>query len=502
MRYYPLALVMLWLACDTAPEPDRPNIIYILADDLGYGDLQCYNKESKIPTPNIDRLAAEGMRFTDAHAPASICTPTRYGILTGRYCWRTVMPTGVLRGYGRALLEDERTTVAEMLKDHGYHTGVIGKWHLGLDWVIKDEYQDSLSSEKVMRTEKGLIKEMSAEYIDFFERPTDGPLNHGFDYSFILPASLDMDPYCFLENDSLTQIPDNTTSGNDLNTGYIDAFWRAGRIAPDFEIDQVLPTFAEKAISFMHDHNGDPFFLYLPLASPHTPWVPTDTFRNKSQAGQYGDFTHMVDHMVGRVLDALSELGLADETLVVFTSDNGPFWTPELIDSFDHRAAGELRGMKADAWEGGHRVPFIVRWPGVTSAGSTTGALTSLTNLFATCAEMLGLELKDDEGEDSHSVLSVLKGDTDDVPGQDALVQHSSRDYFVVRQGPWKLITGLGSGGFSRPSVVEAKDEMLGQLYHLNQDPGERENRFLQHPEKVKELSTLLQRYRDTGRSR
>jgi len=412
---------------------------------------------------------------------------------------------GVLRGYGRALIEPGRKTVAKLLQEAGYSTGAIGKWHLGLDWAIKDEFRDSISGQNAQINEVGMVTELNPDFIDFSQKPTDGPLDHGFNYSYILPASLDMDPYCYLENDQLVKIPSGFTPGNDLNTGYTGAFWRAGRIAEDFEFDQVLPTFTEKANDFISrsSKTEDPFFLYLAFPSPYTPWVPTPAFRGSTEIGPYGDYTTMVDAMVGKLLQTIDSLELAENTLLIFTSDNGPFWTPALIDQYNHHAAGNWRGMKADAWEGGHRIPFIVRWPGKINSNSTSGALISLTSLLATCADMLGISIDDQTGEDSHSIYPVLMSETDAVPGQEAVVQQSSKNFLVVRKDQWKYISGIGSGGFSEPSVVDPlPGDASGQLYNLNDDPYEDHNLFLQMPDKVKELSETLKRYQDEGRSR
>ena len=494
-----LLLVALSCACQPAEqeaEPSKnapPNIIYILADDLGYGDLNIYNPDSKIPTPHIDQLAMDGMRFTDAHSPSSVCTPTRYGILTGEYCWRSRLPQGVLRGYGRSLIETNQMTVASFLKEQGYSTGVVGKWHLGLDWVIKEGHTQALESDETAMNEVGMITEMNPEHIDFTKKPTDGPLNHGFDYSFILPASLDMDPYCYLENDSLTAIPSEYTPGNDLNTGYTEAFWRAGKIAPGFDFDQVLPTFTRKSIQFIEEQTqtDQPFFLYVPFAAPHTPWVPTSEFNAKAEAGTYGDFVTMVDHAVGQILQTLTSKGLAENTLVIFTSDNGPFWTPTLVQKHQHKAVGPLRGMKADAWEGGHRIPFIVRWPEKVASGSTSNALTTLTNLMATAIDLVGVDFEINPVPDSHSILPILLGEKE--LSQEVAIHHSSRGVFAVRKGPWKLILGRGSGGFSEPRVYDPKeDEVPGQLYNLNADLAEENNIYKDFPEKVEELTTIF----------
>jgi arylsulfatase A-like enzyme len=481
----------------------RPNIVYILADDLGYGDVSCYNPEGKISTPNIDRLASQGMRFTDAHAPSSVCTPTRYALLTGEYAWRSRLPTGVLRGYGRALIATGSYTVSSYLKSAGYHTGVVGKWHLGLDWHIKPGHERALTPGSYGVRDNGMVSDMRPDDIDFSIPPHGGPLQLGFDYSFILPASLDMDPYCYLENDTLIESPTGYTQGNDLQTGYTGAFWRPGKMAPSFKFDEVLTTMTEKAVTYVEARalSDRPFFLYLPLAAPHTPWVPTPDYAGKSGAGAYGDFVKMVDDAVGKVLSTLDSLGLAENTLVIFTSDNGPFWRPAFAERYGHDAAGPWRGMKADVFEGGHRVPFIVRWPGRVEAGTVSGAPTTLTNFTATCSAVLGIPLQDSVGRDSYNLLPVLMQESDTVPGQPAIVHHSSMGHFAVRQGRWKFIEEPGSGGFSEPSTYEPADgEPQGQLYDLEEDPGESNNLYLKHPVKVKELQAILDGLRHNHR--
>ena len=506
MRFQFLLLLAVFAsACNTDSIEEetqpvaKPNIIYILADDLGYGDVSANNPASKITTTHIDRLAKEGMRFTDAHSPSSVCTPTRYGILTGRYCWRSRLPRGVLRGYGRALIAPDRSTVASLLKKEGYATGVVGKWHLGLDWVVKEGHEEALTGEDSQINDLGIVSEMNPEHIDFTKKPTDGPLNHGFDYSFILPASLDMDPYCYLEYDSLTALPSEFTPGNDLNTGYTEAFWRAGKMAPGFKFEEVLPTFTNKSIAFIEEKatTKEPFFLYLPFAAPHTPWVPKPAFKDKADAGNYGDFVKMVDDAVGQILNKLDQLGLTENTLVIFTSDNGPFWTPALVEQYQHKSVGPLRGMKADAWDGGHRIPHIVRWPRQIKANTQSDASLTLTHLMATVADILNLELQAEEGEDSHSIWPVLTGAVDTVPGQQAIIHHSSRAIFAIRRGDWKLIEGRGSGGFSEPRVYDPKaGEAIGQLYNLKEDIAETNNLYLEKPEIVAELSALLDEIR------
>ncbi len=478
-----------------ATAQEKPNIIYILADDMGYGDVRAYNPESKISTPNIDRLAEQGIRFTDAHSPSSVCTPTRYAIMTGTYPWRSRLPVGVLRGYGRSLIEQGDFTVSRFLQQHGYHTAVIGKWHLGLDWAVRKEHLALVEPGSPLMNGHGLISDMDPDHIDFAQPPAGGPSTLGFDYSFILPASLDMEPYCFLEQDSLTELPTAHTPGNDLNTGYTGAFWRAGKAAPSFRFDQVLPDLTGKAVRHIEQRarHREPFFLYLPLPAPHTPWLPTDAFQGTSGAGVYGDFVQQVDDAVGRILNTVDSLGLSENTLIVFTSDNGPYWRPAFSARFGHRATGLYRGMKGDAWEGGHRIPFIVRWPAVVKPGAVSEALTSLTNLSATCAEILQAELPQGSAPDSYGILPVLRGISDTVARQPAIVHQSSIGYLAIRRGPWKLIDGLGSGGFSEPQREQPRaGGPTGQLYHLKDDPTETQDRFAEFPDTVETLRRLL----------
>jgi len=495
-----LGLPALW-GCEGSP-PDahasRPNIIYILADDMGFGDLGVNNPDSKIPTPNLDTLAAEGMRFTDAHSPASVCTPTRYGILTGEYAWRSKrLKSGVLRGYGHAMIETGRMTVASLLKDAGYETGIVGKWHLGLDWQIKPAYQEQFDALLPDPDGHMVVKETDPAWIDFAQPPKGGPLTLGFDYSYILPASLDMPPYAYLENDVLVEMPTEWVEGNDLDTGFTEAFWRAGHKAPGFIFDQVLPTIVSKSISFIENKavGEKPYFLYVPLTGPHTPWLPTEAFENKSNAGNYGDFVNMIDDAVGRILGAVEASGQEGSTLVIFTSDNGPFWQPRHIAEYGHRAAGVYRGMKADIFEGGHRIPFVVKWPDQVLKNSVTDHLTAQTNLLATLAEIVGVAIPAGAAKDSVSILPVLLGNGRSGEIEDEVVVHqSSRNLLAIREGDWKFVDGLGSGGFTQPRFVEpTPGEPAGQLYNLARDPAETRNLYLEHPEIVTRLKRLLE---------
>ena len=475
------AFVHVGSACsrpgDSAGAGELPNIVFILADDMGYGDPGSYNPASRIPTPNIDALAAEGMRLTDAHSPSAVCTPTRYGVLTGRYAWRTRLKSGVLDGYSPALIEGGRLTVASLLQRHGYRTAIVGKWHLGLGPAGPTDYGQPL-------------------------RP--GPNAVGFEHFFGIPASLDMAPYVFVENERPVESPTDSIAASVGRRRGGNGFWRAGPIALRFRHIDVVGRLTDEAVGFIEGQQASdrPFFLYFPFSAPHTPWLPTAEFAGISEAGPYGDFAAQVDAAIGSVLDALAGSGFGDNTLVIVTSDNGAHWLESDIDEHGHRANGELRGQKADIWEGGHRVPFIARWPGRIAAGSSSAETVSLVDLLATVAEIVGDALPPDAAEDSYSLLPVLVGERFDTPLREATVHHSLHGMFSIRQGPWKLILGRGSGGFTEPRLLEpGPGEPRGQLYNLDEDPAETANLYEAYPDVVARLRDLLQRYQESGRS-
>lgn len=479
--YVPLLLLALAsFSCETpAPEPvtEHPNIVFILADDMGYGDPGAYNPDSKIPTPHMDRLAAEGMRFTDAHSPSGVCTPTRYGIMTGRYSWRTSLKKGVTRGYSANLIDTTRTTIAKLLKNEGYATAIIGKWHLGIG---------------------------SEEPLDYSTRLYPGPRTHGFDYYFGIPASLDMIPYVFIENEAVLELPTDSVGPSGYEYG--GPYWRPGPIAPSFRHIDVHPTLTTRAVEFIDNHvantTDQPFFLYVPLASPHTPWLPTDNFQGISEAGEYGDFTAEVDWTVGQVMDALDRHNIVDNTLIMIASDNGSFWIQADIDRYDHLSNLNLRGIKADIHEGGNRVPFIARWPKMIEAGAVNNSLVSLVDLMATFADIVDVELPADAGEDSYSVLPQLTGQNAQGD-RESLIVHSSAGMFAIRKGEWKLVEGLGSGGFTQPQFVDpVAGGPAGQLYNLEEDLQESNNLYLSEPELVEEMTAMLNQQRDQGFSR
>jgi arylsulfatase A-like enzyme len=455
-----------------------------MADDMGYGDLCCYNRDSKIPTPNMNRLAEEGIRFTDAHSPSAVCTPTRYGVLTGRYCWRTRLKRGVLNGYSPCLIDVKRTTVASLLKRYGYATACIGKWHLGLG---------------------------SDRRTDFSKPLAPGPNALGFDYFYGISASLDMPPYCYIENDRVVKEPTLMVEAGEASK---DGWWRKGPIAPGFKHVEVMPTLTEKAVAYIDKHakssQNSPFFMYFALPAPHCPIAPADFVKGRSQAGGYGDYVVEVDWAVGEVMKALERNGLAENTLIMVTSDNGsPGRTKikrapySIIEVYGHYPSGNLRGIKADIWDGGHREPFVARWPARIRAGSTSDELICLTDLLATCAAIVGAKLPNNVGEDSYNILPVLLSRKVHKPIRKAVVHHSGSGMFAIRQGKWKLILGRGSGGFTKPSRVKPKPgEPQGQLYDLHKDPAETNNLWAEHLGIVQRLTDLLEKYRKQGYSR
>ena len=475
---------------DTPPQA-CPNVLLILADDLGYGDLGVYNPGSRIPTPNLDRLGAEGMRLTDAHSPSSVCTPTRYALLTGRYAWRSRLKRGVLNGRSTALLEPKRVTLPAFLRTLGYATAGIGKWHLGLG--ADPDPNDDTPGET-----------------DYGAPLRPGPVTAGFEHYFGIPASLDMEPYLYIEDEGVFEAATETVEASSMRRYGGDGYWRAGDIAPGFDFLQVTPTLFDRASGYLEQRAraGDdrPFFLYLPLPSPHTPWMPLPEFEGASGAGVYGDFVAQVDAGVGRLLGALDSLGLASNTLVLFTSDNGAHWLEADIEETGHRANGSLRGQKADIHEGGHRVPFLVRWPDRIPAGSVRGELAGLVDVFRTITSLLEVELPEGAAEDSVDLGPVLRGEEDPQPPRGSLIHHSSRGMFAIRShdadGPtnsrkWKLIEGLGSGGFTEPrQLAPEPGGAAGQLYELVGDPAETNDLYLDRPDIVERLTAELEAIR------
>lgn len=459
---------------------DKPNIVYILADDMGYGDVSCLNSKSKIRTPFLDRMAEQGMVFRDAHASSAVCTPSRYNLLTGRYNWRSRLKQGVTLGYSPPIIEPGRMTVASFLRQQGYVTSCFGKWHLGWNWGRLSEKEDD---------------------VDYTRPITMGPTSVGFDFFYGISASLDMPPYVYIEQNRPTAIPNDVTPGSRGKR-----FWREGPIASDFQHETVLPELTSRSIAFIERQAkaGRPFFLYYPMPAPHTPILPTPAFLNKSETNAYGDFCLQLDDDVGQIADALERCGLSDNTILIFASDNGCSPTADLpeLSALGHDPSYVFRGYKADIYEGGHRIPLIVRWPRMIAPGSICDETVCLGDLLATCAAINGVDLPEDAGEDSVSNLDLWQGKSPKSPLREATVHHSFDGSFSIRMGRWKLEMCPGSGGWSSP---KPGDECKGlppvQLYDLQTDIGERENLSAKKPECVAMLQALLTRYVRNGRS-
>jgi arylsulfatase A len=459
----------------------RPNVIIVMADDLGIGDVSPTNPDCRIRTPHLQKMADEGMTFFDAHTPSSVCTPTRYGLLTGRYNWRSRLARGVLSGRSDHLIPADRPTLGHLMRKAGYYTAMIGKWHLGWDW------------------------HRTGGKIDFTKPVKNGPDINGFDRYYGHCGSLDMPPYVWVDTGRITAPPDREEGVSKQDDPY--GWYRRGPIGSDFHIKEVLPHLFEKSIVLIQSRaeaakGGKPFFLYLALPAPHTPIVPIAPFKGSSGMNPYADFVIQVDHHMGQLLGSLKEAGLDDNTLVIFTSDNGcsPEANFDVLKKYDHDPSAGYRGHKADIYEGGHRVPFIVRWPGQVKAGSTTNAMACLTDVYATLEEITGQPRQSLGGEDGFSLLPVLRGA--DSSSRDTLISHSIGGSFAIRQGEWKLCLSAGSGGWSAPREAVAKKQGLPkmQLFNLNDDPGERENLLSARPEKVDLLLRLLDNQVRRGR--
>ncbi|TWU21827.1 sulfatase-like hydrolase/transferase [Bythopirellula polymerisocia] len=463
-----LLCTSLILLCSVRCSADNPNIVVILVDDMGYGDPGCFNPESKILTPHIDSIARAGMRFTDAHAPGPLCHMSRYGLMTGRYPFRT----DVSPWPEQPLIEPGQLTVASLAKREGYDTAMVGKWHLGFQ---ENGYDEPLPG---------------------------GPTDCGFDSFFGIRASTDIPPYFYIRGNRAVSPPTDKIAahhspGWNSNQG---EFWRAGGIAPDLQLDEVLPRFTDEAIQVIQEHASNdgnkPLMLYLAYPAPHTPWLSSEEYVGKSTAGAYGDFVMMVDAQIGRVLTALDEADITDDTLLVFTSDNGPCWYDVDTERLGHDATGQFRGMKSDAWEGGHRMPLIVRWPGRVKSDTISDQLVCFTDFLATFASVMGVQLPEGAGPDSFDFLTALTGQSADdtsVRNQFVMRAGSQPSMMTIRSGDWKLITQLGSGGFSKPKLIEAvAGGPSGQLYNLADDPGETTNLYLQHPDIVARLTAEM----------
>jgi arylsulfatase A len=481
-----------------------PNIVYILTDDLGYGDVDALNPLGKIKTPRLRQFATESMTFTEAHSSSAVCTPSRYNILTGRYNWRSKLKSGVLGGFSKPLIEENRLTVAGMLREKGYQTAYIGKWHLGLDWARTPggAMEMDMAEDESAQTNRNAN---AASGIDFTKPIGRTPVTLGFDEFFGISASLDMPPYTYIENDHVTAQP---TIKNGFLTGRNGKHTRSGPQAPGFNAEDVLPTLTKRAVEYIDRaalaaKGGKPFYLYVAFPTPHTPISPSVEWLGKSRLNFYADYVMESDACVGEVLDALKQNGLTKNTLVIFTSDNG--CSPEAdipyLTSHGHDPSAGRRGYKADIFDGGHRIPLIVRWPGHVPRDSRNSDFVCLGDFMATCADLLHVKLPDNAAEDSISFLPQLLGHG---PGaRDTLVESSINGSFGIRQGQWKLAFCADSGGWSYPRPGRDKTNGLPpfQLFDVVDDPAEKTNVLAEHPEIVQRLGHLMRDYIVNGRS-
>lgn len=498
-------VLLVLVGCNKKPTEGLPNILFILADDLGYGDIACYNPESKIPTPNLDILASQGMKFTDAHSASTVCTPTRYSILTGRMQFRTGM-RGVFAGVaGPCLIEPERLTLPEMLREKGYKTAAVGKWHIGMS------FYDSAGNLITSKNLEGVKK------VDYSRHIPDGPIHQGFDSFFGTVSCPTTDwLYAYVEDDRIPLPPSRILDNDKLPKHPYANDCRSGMVAEDFHHEEVDLVFLEKSKKFIENHvklnPKKPFFLYHAMQAVHLPSFPAERFKGKTNSGPHGDFIFEMDYIVGELAKTLVELGIAENTLVIFASDNGPE-VPTIINmrqTHNHDGASPWRGVKRDQWEGGHRTPFIVKWPGKVKPGTTNAEILSLTDIMATCAEIVNAKLPNDAAEDSFSMLPAFLGENL-KPIRPYIIQQTISLALSIRGGDWKYLDHVGSGGnnYEREGpwgmnqyVLEEKDpEAPGQLYNLASDPGEIDNLYSRYPDTVKKLKDQLEVFKTSGRS-
>lgn len=470
----------------------QPNIVILYADDMGYGDLGANNPDSKIPTPHLDKLAAEGMRFTDGHSSSGICTPSRYALLTGRYHWRDFH--WIVKALGPSVFKDEQLTLPEMLQEKGYETACIGKWHLGWDW-------DAIRKPD---TPKGSI---DPKHFDWTKPVPDGPLAHGFDHYFG-DTVINFPPYAWIEDDKLPRAPDTVFKNNPVAPK--EGHWecRHGPALSDWDFYKVLPTLTDKSVKYVQSRmeKEKPFFLYVPFPSPHAPIIPNDEFDGTSKAGPYGDFVVQTDDACGRILKAIDDIGETDNTIVIFSADNGPeIYTYEREEKFDHWSSKPFRGIKRDIYEGGHHVPFIIKWPGLTKAGSVSDELISQIDIMATLAGMLDYDLPQDAAHDSYNFLPYLNGESEKGP-RISHVHNTKANHYAIRDGDWILIDAKTGYLRQAPREWEKKhgikaDDQSVELYQFKDDITQRHNLAAKHPERVKKMQALLKKIREQGHS-
>ena len=498
MRNISLLIVLIFVVLSGCKqkEPALPNIVIIYADDMGYGDLNCQNPNSKIPTPNLDNLASQGIRFTDAHSSSGICSPSRFALLTGMYHWRR--QHGIVGSFGNPFFKNEDVTLPQILKTKGYKTACIGKWHLGWDWNFTGQPSGEIMQWGKMR------KYYQSDDVDWTQAVSGGPLDRGFDYYFG-DGTINFPPYTWFENDRPLEVPTETMTPQNIGYETKEGHWefRPGPRVKGWNPYKVLPTLAKRTQEWIGEQsNNEPFFLYFALPSPHAPIIPNDEFDGKSNAGAYGDFMFQTDYIVGQVMEALKAKGLDENTIVIFSADNGPeIYAYKRAVKYDHFSMGDFRGLKRDVWEGGHHVPFIVKWPNKVKAGSVSKEVISQIDIMATVADAVGIELPAGSAPDSYSMLPVLKGESLDTPLREVTIHNTYANKWGIRKGDWLYINQ--PDGAHNNELIAYKElraykdnDTPGLLFNIKNDPEQRNNLFENHPDKVDELSALLEDYR------
>ncbi len=487
---------MIISACSKAKDK-LPNIVIIYADDMGYGDLNCQNSKSKIPTPNLDQLASEGMRFTDAHSSSGICSPSRFALLTGTYHWRR--QHDIVGAFGTPFFKDSDITLPQVLKTQGYTTACIGKWHLGWDWPFINE-----PSGEVMQW--GNLQEVYLpEDIDWSEPIAGGPLSRGFDYYFG-DGTINFPPYAWVENDRIIEVPTEEMDIDSIGFDTKEGEWefRPGPKIKGWNPYKVLPTLTQKTVEWISEQEENiPFFLYFALPCPHAPIIPNNEFDGKSQAGGYGDFIVQTDWVVGQILNALKENGYEDNTLIIFSADNGPeAYAWKRAENYGHYSMGDFRGLKRDVWEGGHHVPFIIKWSGQIKEGSISDEVISQLDIMASLASITGIELPENAAPDSYNFLPVLKGEKHHTPYREATIHNTYESKWGIRKGDWLYINSASGGHREMPESFKklrgyTDFDTEGLLFNMKDDPEQRINLYDKYPERIKEMDKLLQEYRE-----
>lgn len=489
--FLPIVFFLITISCGSKKNP-LPNIVIIYADDMGYGDLNIQNPTSKIPTPFLDKLASEGMRFTDAHSSSGICSPSRFALLTGMYHWRRQHE--IVGAFGKPFFKDTDITLPDLLKTKGYITAAIGKWHLGWNWISKNDSTGKINNPN----------QVFPEDIDWTKPIAGGPTDRGFDYYFG-DGTINFPPYAWIENNQILESPTELMEFNQVGFETKEGNWefRAGPKVKDWNPYEVLPTLTKKTVDWIGNQSQEqPFFLYFALPSPHAPIIPNEEFDGTSQAGGYGDFVVQTDWVAGQVLEALKENGLEENTIVIFSSDNGPehyAWERGL--EYNHFSMGEFRGLKRDVWEGGHHVPMIVKWPNKIKAGTVSAELISQIDLMATLAKAAGITLPEDAAPDSYNFLPVWKGESYQSPLREATIHNTYASIWGIRKGDWLFINDSTGGHRNIPEdFAELRGysdfNTRGLLFNMNEDPEQKNNLYGDFPEKVEELNLQLEKYK------